>query len=428
MNRVIAGLDIGTSNVRVVIAEVDADGNVQVVGFAQQKSQGIRKGAIVNIDSLVSVIQSTVEQAELSCGVQITQLYTIIGGSQVEGFNSKGQVGVSPRGENKPTPINAEARKRAIEAATAVNIAPDRFLLHVIPQEYIVDGNSEFKKNELIGTLGVRLEVSCHLVTISRTALSKIEKSILQAGYEFRSEDNRSRLMLKSLAAANATIHEEENELGSILIDLGAGSTDVIVMNKGSPVYSTSIPVGQEAVTNDLAVVKGIPFETAEKIKLENGGVWQPDNGEDTVIIPPVGGKPPEEITKKELCLILMARMEEIMTMVKKQVVQNAKLKKINGSIVLTGGGALMPGVIELTQYVWQTSSVRLGMGPDYGGDNDRYREPDFATVMGIIAHNKDYLQPAKTSRRSRGLEPSDKVLEKGSAKNAFKNFLNKIF
>ncbi len=424
MSKVVVGLDIGTDNVRAVIAEVDSDEKVKVIGIAEKPSQGMRNGVIVNVDAAVAVIKDTIEEAELSCGTAVTSVYTIIGGAQVESINSKGGVGVDPKsGSNRPMAIREETRQRAIESARAVKFSPDKRLIHIIPQEYIVDGSNDFKKEELIGSYGVRLEVCCHLVTASITAYDKIVQSIYRAGYNVAADNHG--VMLKTLAASYSTIHNEEMELGSILIDLGAGTTDVMVINKGAPVYTASIPYGQNSVTSDIAKVKGIPYETAEKIKVERGSAWPQDNEEDTVIIPPVGGKPPEEIEQRELCAIILAREEEIMKLVKKSVVQNANIKKINGSIVLTGGGAELPGIIELTQAVWKTSSVRLGVSADFGGEDDSYRSPSFATAMGLVLANKGSSSTNKTGKKNR---PAEDSAERGKNKKFFKNFLKQFF
>ena len=364
----IVGLDIGTSFIRTVIGEMDEDKKLEVIGFAKRPSQGLRNGVIVNIDAAMEAIKETVEEAEQSAGVEVTSVYTGIGGSQVESINSKGQIGVDQSGKNRPLEIAKSAKDRAIEAAKAFPIPLDKKLIHVIPQEYIIDGISGYKNP--IGMMGVRLEVCVHLVTASVTALSNISQCITRAGYE------RKFTMLKTLAASYACVHEDEMDLGSILIDLGGGTTDVIVLNKGAPVFTVSIPVGGNMVTNDIAVVKGISNATAEKIKVENGCCWILGNEkEEEVIIPGVGGRAPEQTTRYELCEIIQPRMEEILTMAKKEVVHRSNLTKLSGSIVLTGGGSLMPGIVELTQSVWNTSSVRVGLSPDLGGPDQTYRE-----------------------------------------------------
>ena len=383
MSTFIVGLDIGTSFIRCAIGELNEENKVEIIGLAKSPSQGLRNGVIVNIDAAMNVIKETVEAAEQAAGVEVTSVYTAIGGAQIESINSKGQIGVDQSGKNRSLEISKSAKDRVIEASKFFPISPDKKLIHVIPQEYIIDGTPGFKNP--IGIMGVRLEVCAHLVTASVTALSNIDQCIRRAGYE------RRYTMLKTLAEVDACMYEDEMEVGSILIDLGGGTTDVIVLNKGAPVFTASIPVGGNMVTNDISVVKSISNATAEKIKIENGCCWILGNEkEEEVIIPGVGGKPPEQTTRYELCEIIQPRVEEIMKMVKKEVVRRSNLTKLSGSIVLTGGGALMPGIVELTQSVWGTTSVRIGGAPELGGTDTSYRDADYATVVGLVLANKN--------------------------------------
>jgi len=392
LSGIIVGLDIGTNNIRVVIGETDAENKIEVIGVAKRPSQGLRNGVIVNIDAAMTAIKETVEAAEQNAGIDVTSVYTAIGGAQVESLNSKGQIGVDQSGRGRSLEIPEGAKKRAIEAAKAVVIPLDKKLLHVIPQDYIVDGVSGFKNP--VGIMGVRLEVQVHIVTASITAFSNIQQCIGRAGYLIDG------VMLKTLAAAYATVNEDEMELGSILIDLGAGTTDVMVLNKSAPVFTASIPVGGNLVTNDIAIVKGIPNSAAEKLKIESGCCWiTGSEADEEVIIPGVGGRPPEQTTRYELCQIIQPRMDEILSMVKREVVRKSNLTKLSGSIVLTGGGALMPGVVELAQSVFGTTSVRKGESADLGGVDQSYRSSDFATVVGLVLANKDN-EPVDSGKR----------------------------
>lgn len=384
MSGIIVGLDIGTCYIRAVIGEINADNGVEIIGVAKKPSQGLRNGVIVNIDAAMTAIKETVEAAEQAAGVEVTSVYTAIGGAQAESLNSKGQIGVDQSGRGRSLEINENAKRRAIEAAKAVVIPLDKKLIHVIPQEYIIDGLTGYK--DPVGMMGVRLEVQVHIVTASITAYSNIEQCIGRAGYLLNGV-----IMLKTLAASCATVHEDEMDLGSILIDLGGGTTDVMVLNKGAPVFTASIPVGGNLVTNDIAIVKGISTSVAEKIKLESGCCWINGNeADEEVIIPGIGGRPPEQTTRYELCQIIQPRMDEIFSMVKREVVRRANLTKLSGSIVLTGGGALMPGIVELAQSVFGTTAVRIGESADLGGADDSYRGADYATVVGLVLANKD--------------------------------------
>lgn len=393
MSGIVVGLDIGTNNIRTVIAEIDSERNIKVLGTSKMPSQGVRNGVIVNIEAAVSVIKQAISEAETLAGEEVTSVYTIIGGEQVESNNSHGTVAIDPTNRNRRLTVSNEAKKRAIDCATAISFPMDKKLIHIIPQEYLVDDISGYKNP--VGVIGVRLDVNVHLVLANITAFDTINKSILRAGY------NPKSVMLKTLAASYATIHREEMELGSILIDMGGGTTDVIVINKDAPVYTTSIAFGGNTVTNDIAIVKGIPFNVAEKIKLEKGCCWISGNeAEEEVIIPGIGGRPPEQTTRYELCEIIQPRLVEIMTMVRKAVIANSKLKKLSGSIVLTGGGALMPGIVELTQNIWGTTLVRLGVSAELGENYSEYREPDFATAVGLVMANVDNAQNDSDGRK----------------------------
>ena len=417
MSGIIVGLDIGTNNIRVVIGETDADNKIEIIGVAKKPSQGLRNGVIVNIDAAMTAIKETVEAAELTAGIEVSSVFTAIGGAQVESLNSKGQIGVDQSGKGRSLEIPESAKKRAIEAAKAVVIPLDKKLLHVIPQDYIVDGVAGFKNP--VGIMGVRLEVQVHIVTASITAFANIQQCIGRAGYVIDG------VMLKTLAAAYATVHDDEMELGSILIDLGGGTTDVMVLNKSAPVFTASIPVGGNLVTNDIAIVKGISNSAAEKIKLESGCCWATGSeADEEVIIPGVGGRPPEQTTRYELCQIIEPRMDEILSMVRREVVRKANLTKLSGSIVLTGGGALMPGIVELAQSVFGTTAVRIGESADLGGLDASYRTADYATAVGLVMANKDRVESDGGKHKQKRRDE-----DSGDAKpNAFERFKKLFF
>ena len=382
MSNIIVGLDIGTCNVRAVIGEVNDDGNVEIIGVAKKESEGLRNGVIVNIEATMSVIKDAIEAAEQKAGYEVTSCVTGIGGVQIESMNSKGLVAVSTHGK-ADREINQSDVERVLEAANAVQIPMDRKMLHVIPQEYIIDGMRGFK--DPIHNIGVRLEAEVHIVTASRTAIQNISSCIERAGYQL------DRVMLKTLAATQAVMLDEERELGSILIDLGGGTTDVLVIIHDAPVCTASIPVGGNLVTNDIAIVKGISTATAEKLKIESGCCWlQAIDAEQEVIIPGVGGRDPELTTRAELCQIIQPRMEEIFTMVYDEVSHRTNLTQLSGNIILTGGGALMSGAVELAESVFNTSAVRLGLPEKLGGIEEEYRSAEYATSVGLVLANKN--------------------------------------
>lgn len=377
MNDVIVGLDIGTSNVRVVVAEFSEDGNLEVTGIGSCLSTGLRKGVVLNIEATLKAIITAIEAAELMSGREIDSCYVAIGGMQIDGFNSKGLVAVSTEGkENRE--IDESDIARVIEAAQAIKIPIDREILHVIPQSYIVDGQGGIKQPRAM--IGVRLEVEVHIVTASVTSTQNIIRCVNRAGY------NVSGIMLKTLAAARSVMTEEERNLGSILIDLGGGTTDILVLVEDAPYCTCSVPVGGQVVTNDISLVKGISTETAEKIKLSAGCCWEGILDEaETVLIPGVGGRPPEEISRREICQIIQPRMEEILTIARDKVALQAKSKQLSGNVVLCGAGANMPGIIELASHVFETTAVRIGKSAKMGGKLEEYYPPEFATATGIV-------------------------------------------
>ncbi len=413
MSSIVVGLDIGTTFIKAVIGEVEEDDSVSIIGFSKKPSQGLRNGVIVNIDAAVAAINATVDAAEQAAGVDVTEVFTAIGGSQVESLNSEGDTVVDRTDRYRTLEITEEAKNRAIGASTAISTPMDKKKLHTIPQEYFVDDLPGVK--DPIGTMGKRLKVKVHIVLANETACKNLDQCISRAGYECHG------IWSKTLVAAFATIHEDEMDLGSILIDLGGGTTDVMVVNRGAPVFMASIPVGGNLVTNDIAVVKGIPVSAAEKIKVENGCCWLNGNEEGAeVIIPSVGGRPPEETTQFELCEIIQPRVAEIFSMVRAEVVHHANLTQLNGSIVLTGGGAKMTGVVELAQSVWGTTSVRIGEVSDFGGLDKGYRDPEFATAVGLVDSNKGQQQSSKIKKKS--TQDSEK------AENLFKKLWNNFF
>jgi cell division protein FtsA len=382
LSRIIVGLEIGTSCIRCVIGQINEDDHLEIIGAAKRPSnKGLQKGVIVNIGAAMSAIKETIDDASVMAGVDVHSVYVAIGGVHVEGRCRSGGIPVDTTNRNRRLEISNENKKHAIDSAIAVFLPMDKQILHAIPQEYKIDEISGYK--DPIGNLGVRLDVSVFLVTASKTACATIGECLSRAGLDVDG------IYLKTLAEAEATLNTEEMELGSILIDIGADSTDAMVIYNGAPIYITSVPVGGNLVTSDIAQVKGIPRSVAEEIKIQYGCCWIEGNeAEEEVIIREIGSRPAELTTRYDLCAIIQPRMAEIMTMIRREIVKHSGLKELSGSIVVTGGGALMPGVRNLTQSIWGTESVRLGECADYGrlpGDAGfMYRKADFATAVGL--------------------------------------------
>ncbi len=391
MSDIIVGLDIGTSTVRAVIGELDENNCLQISGVGKSVSTGLRSGIIVNIEATMKAITSAIEAAELMFGCEVTSCYTAIGGTQIDSLNSRGLVAVSNRSKGSRE-INQDDIDRVIDAARAVALPIDREIIHVLPQSYIIDGIQKTKDPR--DMIGVRLEAEVHIVTAALTSMQNIFRCVSRAGYTIDG------VMLKTLAATQAVMTEEERELGSILIDIGGGSTDVLVLLDGAPICTSSIPIGGSLVTNDISIVRGISNETAERIKLSDGCCWEPLLTEfEEVLIPGVGGRPPESISRADICRIIQPRMEEILVMVKEKIAQQTRLKKLSGNIVLTGGGALMPGIIELTSHVFDTQSVRIGIPGNLGGIMDDYRTPEYAVAAGLVVAHSDVLKKTEDKR-----------------------------
>ena len=394
--RCIVGLDIGTSVIRVAVGEIDLDGNLSVVATSSKKSAGLRNGVIVNIEDAKDIIKEAVEAAEQEGGVIVSSVIASVGGKQIESENCRGVVPITGV-KNNVRAVTEEDREKVIATATAINFPADREIIHVIPQDYLVDGIGRIP--DPVNRIGFKLEAEVHIVTAARTIIQNMRSCVNRAGYELDG------VMLKTLAEVQAVCHEDEMELGSIIIDLGAGTTDVIVLYKGAPISTASVEVGGNLVTNDIAIVTGIPVAAAEKIKIESGCCWLPGiEVDEDVILPGVGGRAPEVIGKMALCEIIQARMEAIFAMVKAAIIKNTNdsIKQLAGNIILTGAGANMDGVVELAQSVFKTSSVRIGIPENLGGIEENYRNPEFATAIGLIVANKGILQKRDNRRKTK--------------------------
>ena len=393
----IVGLDIGTSVIRVAIGEVDEDGNLRVIATSSKPSAGLRNGVIVNIEDAKDAIKDAVEAAEQEGGVIVSSVIASVGGAQIESENSRGVTPIRANGKNNIRVVTPEDVTKVIETATAINYPADREKIHVIPQDYLVDGIGHI--SDPVNRLGFKLEAEVHIVTASKTTIQNIRSCVSRAGYELNG------VMLKTLAEVQAVCHEDEMELGSIIIDLGAGTTDVIVLLKGAPISTASVPVGGNILTNDIAMVPEIPVAAAEKIKIESGCCWLPGvEVDEDVILPGVGGRAPEVIGKEYLCRIIQARMEKTFTMVKAAIIKNTNdsIKQLAGNIILTGAGANMEGIVELAQSVFKTSSVRIGIPDSLGGIEEQYRNPEFATAIGLIVANKGIVEKRDSRRKSK--------------------------
>lgn len=391
MSDIVVGLDIGTSNVRAIIGDHDENGKLRIIGVGTAPSTGLSRGVIVNIENTMNAVSKAIEAAELMSGCEVHSCFVGIGGTQVESLNSNGKVSVT----NKSREIGATDIKRVIECASSVSIPLDRKVIHIVPQMYTVEHSidCEEKTNDPTNMIGNRLNVDVHIITATTTTMQNIITCASRAGY---SVDG---IMLKTLATVESVLTDEEKQLGSILIDMGAGSTDVIVVAEGAPICTASVPIGGTIVTNDISIVRGISTETAETIKLSNGCCWTPLVSEnEEVLIQRVNGRA-ESIPRSEICQIIQPRVGEIFEMIREKIYSNIGNRRLSGNVVLVGGGAKMSGVIELASAVFGTQSVRIGMPGKISGLSDDCRTPDYATAVGLVVANSHLLSQGTIKR-----------------------------
>ena len=396
-DNLIVGLDIGTANARAVVGEYNENGVLEIIGVGVAPSTGLRRGVVVNIEATLASVAAAVEAAELMSGREVREVYCGAAGASAEGINSRGVVAVTGRGRE----ITREDMDRVIEAARAVVIPMDREVLHVIPQTFIVDDQKGIRNP--LDMIGVRLEAEVHIVTGSVTTAQNLVKCVNRAGFKV------NRLMLQSLAAARAVLSSDERELGCLLVDLGAGTTDVLVYRDGAPYFSSAIPVGGAQVTNDLSIMLSVPMDAAERLKREAASAWiEGVESDETVVVPGIGGRAPAETPRRKLCSIVQPRMEEILMMARDRVEKTGHWSQVKGGIVLTGGGALLQGVGELAQEVFQLP-VRVGNPATFGGLVEEYRSPLYATAVGLVLMGADESAPPEDRGQRPGLKASER-------------------
>lgn len=379
----IVGLDIGTSKVCAIIAQVGSDGRTEIVGVGNTPSRGLRRGVVINIDATVRSVLNAVEAAEMMSGREVTGVFAGIAGGHIEGINSRGVVAVT----GKDREIAHEDVDRVIDAAKAIVIPMDREVVHVIPQEYTVDQQDGVR--DPLGMVGVRLEAEVHIITGAVSSAQNIIRCINRAG--FKADD----IVLEPLAAAEAVLSKDEQELGVLLVDIGGGTTDILVYLDGAPYHTDVLALGGDQVTSDISIMLKTPLEVAERLKHEAGSC-QADDAEDQEIeatIPGVGGRPARPIQRRRLTQIIRPRMAEVFGMVKDQLDRSGYHKLLNGGAVLTGGGALLPGAAELATEVLGLSA-RVGYPAALGGLVDEYRSPQFATGVGLVLYGRGKRGP----------------------------------
>lgn len=398
-SEIIVGLDIGTTKIAAVVGEIAAGGGVDIIGIGTSPSTGLRRGVVVNIEQTVQSIKKALEEAELMAGCEIRSVYAGIAGSHIKGFNSHGVIAV------KGGEVTERDVERVIEAAKAVAIPLDREVIHTLPQEYIVDDQRGIA--DPLGMAGVRLEVKVHIVTGAVTSAQNIIRSCHRAGLDV------SNIVLESLASSKAVLSPEEREIGVALVDIGGGTTDLAIFSKDSIKHTSVLALGGNNLTNDIAFGLRTPMTAAEKIKLEHGCALADLIKEDVAIeVPSVGGRDSRTVSKKVLADICEPRCEEILALVDQELIKSGFKNMIAAGVVLTGGSALIHGIAELADQIFDLP-VRVGCPQGVGGLKDMVNSPKFATAVGLLLHGAEETGGGERAFRIRDDNVFNRILGK---------------
>lgn len=377
--RLICGLDIGTTKICALVCQVSADGEEKIIGVGTAPSEGLRRGVVVNLDKSVSSIERAVSAAEQMTGAEIRSVYAGIAGDHIKSINSRGVIAVS-RADNEISEYDVE---RVIAAAKAVAIPSDREVIHILPQEFIVDDQGGIK--DPINMSGVRLEAEVHIVTGAITSAQNIYKSIRRAGYEVCD------LVLEPLASSLCVLTPDEEELGCVLIDLGGGTTDVALFTDSSIRHTAVIGFGGRNITNDIAIGLRTPVDHAEQIKINHGAAMsvlvEPD---EMIRVPTVGDRPARELSRSILASIIEPRAEEILRLVLKELKRTDFYQSAAGGVVLTGGGSLLNGIDLLAERIFDMP-VRVGTPSGFSGISEIVTNPIYATAFGLVRYGIDH-------------------------------------
>ena len=370
----VVGLDVGTTKICAVIARPAAAGGLDVVGVGTAPSRGLRRGVVVNIDSTVEAIKAAVAEAEQMAGVEVAGVYAGVAGGHIKGVNSRGVVAVS----GKDREVSEADVERVVEAARAINLPQDREIIHVLPQSFTVDDGDGVR--EPVGMSGVRLEVEVHIVTAAVTSVQNVVRSVNRAGLAVHD------VVLEPLASAEAVLHEDEKELGVLVIDIGGGTTDLALLRGGAVWHTAILPLGGDHITNDIAIGLRTPMADAEDLKKRYGcALTALVPAEETVDVPSVGGRKPRQLSRQVLSEIIQPRVEEIFTLVARELGRAGFQDAATAGVVVTGGTALMEGVVELAEAVFD-QPVRRGVPRGVGGLADVVGSPIYATAVGLAA------------------------------------------
>lgn len=394
-NNLIVGLDIGTSKVVAIVGELNTNGNLEIVGIGSHRSTGLKKGVVVNIESTVQSIQRAIEEAELMAGCEIHSVYAGIAGSHISSMNSHGIVAIKDR------EVMSYDIDRVIDAAQAVAIPADQQILHILPQEYLIDSQEGVK--EPLGMSGVRLEAKVHLITCAVNAAQNIEKCIKRCGLEV--ED----IILEQLASSYSVLTEDEKELGVCMVDIGGGTTDIAIFIDGAIRHTGVIPIAGDQVTNDIAMALRTPTLHAEDIKIKYACALAKLTGADeTIQVPSVGDRPARGLSRQSLAEVVEPRYDELFTLVQAELRRSGFEDLVAAGIVLTGGTSKMEGVVDLAEEIFHMP-VRLGSPQNVSGLSDIVNNPIYSTGVGLLHYAKKRHDEGRTIYR----EPKVDLMEK---------------
>jgi len=375
--KLIVGLDIGTSKVVAIVGEISLEGDIEIVGIGSSPSKGMKKGVVVNIESTVQSIQRAAEEAELMAGCQIHSVYVGIAGSHIRSLNSHGIVAI------KDKEVYRADLERVIDAAQAVAIPADQKILHILPQEYVIDDQGGIK--EPLGMSGVRLEAKVHLVTCAVNAAQNIEKCIRRCGLEVEE------IILEQLASSYSVLTDDERELGVCMVDIGGGTTDIAIFTEGSIRHTGVIPIAGDQVTNDIAMALRTPTQHAEEIKIKYAcALTQLAGPDETIKVPSVGDRAPRDLSRQSLAEVVEPRYDELFTLVQAELRRSGYEDMVPAGVVLTGGTSKMEGVVELAEEIFHMP-VRVGYPQTVRGLNDIVRNPIYATSVGLLQYGMEH-------------------------------------
>jgi cell division protein FtsA len=375
----IIGLDIGTSKVVAIVAELLPDNSLNVIGIGQHTSRGLKKGVVINIDSTVNAVQRAIEEAELMADCKIREVFTGIAGSHVQSINARGMVKI------KDAEVSEADVARVIETAQAIALPSDQQILHILTQEYIIDGQEDVR--EPLGMSGMKLEVKVHIVTGAVAAAQNIVKSIKRCGLEVND------LILQPLASSEAVLTEDEKELGVCLVDIGGGTTDIAVFKQGAIRHTAVIPIAGDQITNDVAVALRTPTQSAEEIKIRHGcALRQLADPRESVEVQGTDGRESRYLTVQTLAEVIEPRVVELYEFVQAELRRSGLEEMIASGIVITGGSAMMRGMVELGEEIFHMP-VRLGMPRYVGGLSEVVGNPRYATGVGLLLIGKKQVE-----------------------------------